>query len=374
MHARTLRRVSTENSCILYPRPQNPLLCASMSSASTKSQAKLARQTVTTWIDKFERSKQTPHGLPEDVLRHALEGYGAESLTWPSLRSKAQDFNRYVTSHVTDCTIHRVLRRPIGRKEPGASVSIYRLMAKPLRQAETLFGANTYTFTFWCSGLWFLSTTDPLFTTDHFHQRLVERAIRRHESLAEAQDSLSILWPMLLELGEQRRKQGRRANVTNFISPLADGLIFGEMQKLVMNTEMTELAAPELIDFQNGLALTHRLFDFFCNGDKRLLILVRTFVGSDKLKDTQRRLKEALDRYVRRHSVVIECLRNRSRLAFDADAPYGPVHHDLFVVPQPSATDYQRALAELDAITSSDDWRSEIDRSIENRSRRHKEP
>jgi len=73
----------------------------------------------------------------------------------------------------------------------------------------------------------------------------------------------------------------------------------------------------------------------------------------------------------RRHPVVIECLRYRSRLAFDAGAPYGPVHHDLFVVPQPSTTDYQRALAELDAITSSDDWLSEIRLSNENKSRRH---
>jgi hypothetical protein len=158
---------------------------------------------------------------PEDVLVHALEGYGAQSLTWPSLRSKAQNFHRYVATNVSDCTIRRVFRRPIGSKEPAASVSIYRLMAKPLRLSETLFGANTHTFTFWRAGLWFLSTTDPLFTTDHLHQRLVERASRRHESLAEAQDSLSIPWPTLLELGQQRRKQGRPANVTNFISPMA---------------------------------------------------------------------------------------------------------------------------------------------------------
>jgi hypothetical protein len=117
-------------------------------------------------------------------------------------------------------------------------------MAKPLRQSETLFGANTYTFTFWRAGLWFLSTTDPLFATDHLHQRLVERASRRHESLAEAQDSLSILRPPLLELGQQRPKQGRPANVTHFISPMADGLIFGEMQRLGMSAEMADLGPP----------------------------------------------------------------------------------------------------------------------------------
>ena len=136
---------------------------------------------------------------------------------------------------------------------------------------------------------------------------------------------------------------------------------------------MPDLDAPELIDCQNGLALRHQLADFFRRGDKRLLVLVRTFVDSDRLKDTQRRLKETLDRYVRRHLAVIECLRLRSRLAFNADAPYGPVHHDLFAVPRPRTADYQKALAELDSITSSDEWVTEISRSAENKSRRNRQ-
>ena len=159
-----------------------------MSSRSAKSQEKVARRTVTSWIDDFYRSKLTSHGLPEDVLVHALDGYGDESLSWPLVRSKAQEFHRYVAANVSDCTIRRVFRRPVGRKEPVASVSIFRLMAEPLRHSQTLFGANTYTFTFWPAGVWFLSTTEPLFTTDHLHQRLVERASKSEQSLAEAQE------------------------------------------------------------------------------------------------------------------------------------------------------------------------------------------
>lgn len=166
----------------MSPRPKNP-------------EAILARQTVSAQIKQLYNSKTTPHGLPQDVLVHALEGYGAQDLSWPSVRSKAQDSYEYASTHISDCTIRRVLRRPMGNKEPAAAVSIYRLTANPLRQSETLFGAYIYTFTFWRSGLWFLSTTDPLCTTDHLHQRLVERASSRRESLAEAQDSLPILWP-----------------------------------------------------------------------------------------------------------------------------------------------------------------------------------
>jgi hypothetical protein len=39
------------------------------------------------------------------------------------------------------------------------------------------------------------------------------------------------------------------ANVTDFIAPMADGLILdGEMQKLDMNAEMADRAAPALAD------------------------------------------------------------------------------------------------------------------------------
>jgi hypothetical protein len=264
------------------------------------------------------------------------------------------------------------MRRPIGRKTPAAAVSIFRLMANPLRTSQTLFGANTYTFTFWPNCLWFLSTADPLYTTDHLHERLVERASKRRTSLAETQDSLSILWPTLIALGQQRRQQGLRANVTNFVTPLTDGLIFGDMQRFEMSEDVAEAAAPTVVEFSNALGLEKRLCDFFSNGHERLMVCVRTYVHDRQLKEVQRRLKVTLDRYIRRHRPVLDCMRDRTRLAFDAEAPYGQAHRDLFVSPQPTTAAVQAALTELDAITSSDDWRDEIKRSTENRCQRSK--
>jgi hypothetical protein len=75
----------------------------------------------------------TPHGLPEDILVCAFGGYGSIDLHWPRLKAKAQDFHRYVTAHVDDCTIRHILRRPRGGRVPAASVSIFRLMAANFR-------------------------------------------------------------------------------------------------------------------------------------------------------------------------------------------------------------------------------------------------
>lgn len=91
----------------------------------------------------------------------------------------------------------------------------------------------------------------------------------------------------------QEKSQAKQARqvVTSWIdefyrsklTPHGGLILGGEMQKLDMNAEMADLAAPELIDFQKGLALKHQLFDFFGKGDKRLLVLARTFVGNDEL-------------------------------------------------------------------------------------------
>jgi hypothetical protein len=129
-----------------------------------------------------------------------------------------------------------------------------------MRHAETLFNASIYTFVFRPSAVWFLTTNDPLYTTDHLHQRMVERAARSYRSLSEAQDHLSVLWPSLVELGQQRRRQGRRANVTDFVTPWADGLMFGNMEKL---DGPVDLFAPTIIDFSNWTGIKRDLKDFY---------------------------------------------------------------------------------------------------------------
>ncbi len=122
---------------------------------------------------------------------------------------------------------------------------------------------------------------DPLYTTNHLHQRMVQRAGTSYVSLSQAQDDLSILWPTLLELGEQRRRQGRRGNVTDFATPWADGLMLGNMEKLGGSIE---LFAPTLIDFSRAVGFKHVFRDFHSSVDRRLMVIVRTYVSGDQLR------------------------------------------------------------------------------------------
>jgi hypothetical protein len=339
-----------------------------MSRRAKSANSAIVKQRVSSWIAELQAAKTTSHGLPEDVLIHALDGYGSENLSWPQIRSHAVKFYTYISAQASDCTISRAFQRPIGTKKvPTAAVSIFRLMAAPLRGSETLFNASIFTFVFRPSGVWFLTTTDPLYTTDHLHQRMLERADKHYRSLSQAQDDLSILWPTLIELGQPRRpRQGRRAGVTDFVTPWSDGLMFGNMEKL---DGPVELFAPTVVDFSNGAGIKRNLTDFHCAGDERLAVIVRTYVAEDQLKEAQRRLKTALERFVERHRDVLYSLMARSRITY-VEEPYGPALAELFVSPHLSTADFPKAIEELDEITSSQDWLDEVNRSRENRSRR----
>jgi hypothetical protein len=339
-----------------------------MSRRARSANSAIAKQRVSSWIAELKASKTTPTGLPEDVLIHALDGYGDENLSWPQIRSHAMQFYTYVSKHVSDCTNSRAFERPLGTKKvPAAAVSIFRLMAAPLRLLETVFNASIYTFVFRPSEVWFLTTSDPLYTTDHLHQRMLERANSGYRSLSQAQDDLSILWPTLIELGQQRRRlQGRRAGVTDFVTPWGDGLVFGNMEKF---KGPVELFAPTIVDFSNFTFSKQDLTDIHRAGDERLMVIVRTYVGEDQLKDAQRRLKTALERFVDRHRDVLHSLTARSRITYVKE-PYGPVLKGLFGIPHLSTAAFQKTLGELDAITSSQDWLDETNQSRESRSRR----
>ena len=335
-----------------------------MSRRAKSAKSSIAKQRVSSWIAELQAAKTTPDGLPEDVLIHALDGYGGEHFSWPQISSHARRFHAYISMRVADCTIQRAFRRPIGTKKiPAAAVSIFRLIAAPFRGSETLFTANIFTFVFRPSEVWFLTTSDPLYTTDHLHQRMLERGGRSYPSLSKAQDHLSILWPTLIELGQQRRRLGRRAGVTDFVTPWSDGLMFGNMEKL---DGPVELFAPTIIDFSNGTGIKSDLTDFYRSGGERLAVIVRTYIGGDQLKAAQRRLKETLERFIDRHHDVLCSLTARSRITY-VDEPYGPALAELFVSP---TADVPKALTELDEITASQDWLNEINRSKENRSRR----
>ena len=315
------------------------------------------------------REKFTLHGLPADVLVRAFDGYGSTELSWPQLRSKALDFERYLQSQVSHCTIRTAVRRPLGKRRPATSLALFRLMDAPLRERQTLFGAHTFTFTFWPNEAWFLRVFDVLCTTNHLHQRLIERGAASHFSLAKTQDDLSLLWPMFEELHRQRRHRGLIGGISHFVTPVYDGLVFGEFQQNDFGGLASAADAPPvLLEFSNGLAVETRLHDYYSNGAQRLMVIARTYIGTNELSDGQRKLKLTLDQYIRRHRIVVECWKLRTRLAFDAER-CGREHYKLYVDPRPRPSRLKEALGELDQITSSQPWKDEMNRNLENLAR-----
>jgi hypothetical protein len=160
------------------------------------------------------------------------------------------------------------------------------------------------------------------------------------------------------------------------VSPLDDGLVFGEMQRNDFSGRVNVAeAGPRLIEFRNGLGLEQKLFDSHSNGRERLMVIMRTFIGNDQLKDEQRKIKAQLDGYISQHRAFVEAYMLRARLAFDS-GKHGKEHAKLYASrllgksESARLAEYKSAMDELEELISSRDWLTVIDRSVQNLTKR----
>jgi hypothetical protein len=63
-----------------------------MSRRAKEASSLIARQLVSSWIKELQDSKTTPHGLPEDILVNALDGYGLKTSVGRSSDQKHKIF------------------------------------------------------------------------------------------------------------------------------------------------------------------------------------------------------------------------------------------------------------------------------------------
>jgi hypothetical protein len=207
---------------------------------------------------------------------------------------------------------------------------------------------------------------------------MLERSNLAFANFGEAQDALSTVWPALIELGQERRLRGERANNEYFLSPWGDGIMFGDFK--VFEFRDIELAAPRLIalsDFRrpaDTYEIRH-LWDFYAQKSKRLLAIMRTFIGPSEMRPHQVRLKKVLDEFANANAGVLSYLKLKPRLGLDI-ANYDPAppydrYPDAFarslgIVP-PTAHQIASTVTRLDEITKSADWLHEAEFSRQNR-------
>lgn len=331
---------------------------------------KVAKRLISQKIQELVQSGPSEMGLPSNIFTVALAGYSTRNLSFSEVTLRRNELAKLLRQTVPSALIQTGSRRSLNPRRRAAAVMIYHPRTAPTR-GTTFFGAYCETFLVCEWRLAFLHTMEPVATTAHLHQRMLERSQSVFKSFAELQDDLSTIWPALIELGNLRRMQGEKANLTCFFSPWEDGLMFGDF----MAVPGMALAAPRVIEFRDGGGVEMYLHDFYAKGNQRALALIRTFIGPREMRAHQAQLKKSLDEFVACYRDVLRYLKLKPRLGldlidYDPDRPsdaYPDVFAHVLGAVRPTGSRISRAIQILDRITKSDEWRRESEVSERNR-------
>lgn len=218
--------------------------------------------------------------LGEDILLLATQRYRKGFCPSDQLQQAAADVAEAVRKRAVDMKILSGRFRSLSPKKNAAAILVMLPKAVPFRADQFFVGLYSFAFGFWRDRALMITAVEPGGVPTHLHQRIVQRSQSAYASLAEAQDRFSDLWPCLVELGQRRRKSGRIGNVGDFVSPWADGLMFGDFASVDFSADELHLARPVLFDYDPRRGV--RQYEPKAAGFKN----VATMVGMKEVYDT----------------------------------------------------------------------------------------
>lgn len=314
-------------------------------------------------------SEQTP--LPSDILEIATAAYRRGYCPDDELFQAQKRVADVIRNALPDVLILSGKGKSLSRRSRGRASLVLLPKAVLLRQENHFVGTYAFTFGFWRKRFLFLTANEPGGVSTHLHERIVQRSGAAFSSMAEAQNSFADLWPILVEVGQRRRLAGLRAEVGDFVSPWADGLLFGDFARFDFDAETMKLAAPVLFDYDptKRIFYRHELQDPYRNGSERLGYILRTYIGPAELKPHQVELHSNLLTFAATHRRAIEHFKNVWRIGVGSSDGAGEALAEMLGTVTPSTREIDDAVAALDRLSSSDLWLAEVARSRENRKR-----
>jgi hypothetical protein len=309
--------------------------------------------------------------LSDDILKIAMKSYERGYCPNGELFSAQRRIEDVVRAASSDILLVSGKGKSLSRRVNGRALLVLLPVASPFRAKQFFIGTYTFAFGFWRTRFLFLSTIEPGGVATHLHQRIKQRSAAAFANMAEAQDRFSDLWPMLFELGTRRRTAGKRGNVGDFVSPWADGLMFGDFARVDFEAETLALKAPRLLDFDpaRGALWKHEVIDWYRSGPERLGYNLRTYIGPTDLKAHQAELYRRLAEFCAKYGRAINHFKNVGRLAVGHSRGAGEALAEMLGMPTPKLEEIDEALAALDQLSSSDLWLAEVAKSRENRQR-----
>jgi hypothetical protein len=258
--------------------------------------------------------------LPADkVVRRIVELYGNQHPTPDELVPRRNILEDILRADIPDLTVRRGFKKSHSKDGERTSAVLMIYEPRVVKQGErTFLGAFHYTIILKPSEAWVVLSVEPAVTQSHLFQRIIERSGQAVDSFAEVQERLSDVWIALMWMRSHRILSGRGFIPHEFMTPWEDGLLFGNVEKLMGLPD----AKPLVYIVRSGPAQRRYLPDLYLEGDNRLNAFTHTFVGPVELRSHQIVLRDRLTRFISSNGKVIEYLRSTWKIAAHADNPF----------------------------------------------------
>lgn len=329
-----------------------------------KEAAKKAKRVVRERYDEV-LSARPPGSRPADqILSAAVALYGDGPIPRRDLKSAISRLEANIRRGLPDLTVVRA-PRTLSPKPERVGLMVYETRAIT-EQGDRIVSAENHTVVLEEDRIVFISGLLPGGTRPHLFERVFEREGQRR-TMAEILLQLSDVWPTLLWMRTEQRRHGRGAPIVVMMTPFADGLLFGRLDKL----EGMPPAGPTVVVCSALGQQTRQIYDFYGDGNgTRLWAMTNTFVDGGLLAPDQLQLRDMLCAFLEAFPDIVADNNWRWRVGLGTSDPAVAIVAKTFKLSTPSDGRRIAALAALEAIVGSEIWQSVAANTLASQQRR----
>lgn len=320
-----------------------------------KSRKKAAKQAKRALQRRYEEvlSARPPNSRPADqILRAAVDLYRDGQILRRNLKAAVAELEANIRRELPDLAIIRA-PRTVSMKPHRVGMMIFEPRAITM-QDDKIVTAENHTVILEERQIIFITGLLPGGTRPHLFERVMERGSRKM-TMSEILLQLSDVWPTLLWMRSEQRRQGRGWPINVMLTPFADGLLFGSLEQI----EGLPPAGPNVAIVTTNGTEKRQIRDFY--GDthgNRLWAMTKTYVDAALLASDQLQLRDMLRSFVSTYHDVVADNNWRWRIGLGAVDPAVDLVATTFGLTTPSDERRISALSALEAIVDSAPWRS----------------
>lgn len=317
-----------------------------------KRAAKKAKRVVKRRFEDVYQARPVNSRPADQILKTAVDLYAAGPIARRDLKAAIAKLEAIIRQSLPDLAVTRA-PRSVSQKPERVGLMVHETRAVT-EEAERIVTIENHSVVLEEKRVIFMSGLLPGGSRPHLFERVFERD-RQKKTLADIVLQSADIWPTLMWMRAEQRLSERGSPITVMMTPFANGLMFGSLEKL----DALPPAGPTVAIVDQFGQKRYRLHDFYgdANGN-RLYARTTTYVDASLLSPEQLTLRDMLQAFVRTFTDIVADNNWRWKIGLGLRDPAVGILTKTFKLTEVSADRRAGALAALESIVSSTAWQN----------------